>query len=343
MGDSIVREVEENEKSAYNLRVMHVVQSWEWGEFRRKTGLDLVRLGHFSGKKMLNAYQLTFHQVPVLAQTIGYFPKGPMPDAKMIEALATLGKSKNAAFIKIEPNVVIDEKTREEAHNKILSLDSRLILSKKPLFTKHNFVIDLTRTEAELMRAMHPKTRYNVGLAHRYGVQVYESTKEEDFEIYLKLYFETTKRQNYFGHTPTYHKLIWETLMPAGMARVLIAKYQGKPLAVWMLFNFANTLYYPYGGSSIENKEVMASNLLCWEAIRLGKKMGLKIFDMWGALAPDASQKDSWYGFHRFKAGYGPMQVEYIGTYDLILQQALYRSLNLADRFRWLYLKTMRR
>ena len=71
--------------------------------------------------------------------------------------------------------------------------------------------------------------------------------------------------------------------------------------------------------------------------------MGLKIFDMWGALAPDASQKDSWYGFHRFKAGYGPMHIEYIGTYDLILQQALYRSLNLADRFRWLYLKTMRR
>ena len=343
MAGVIVREVEENEKSAYNLNVLHVVQSWEWGEFRRKTGLDLVRLGYFSGKKMLDAYQLTFHPVPVLAQTIGYFPKGPMPNIKMIEALVTLGNSKNAAFIKIEPNVVVDEKTREEAHNKILSLDSRLILSKKPLFTKHNFVIDLTRTEAELMRAMHPKTRYNVGLAQRYGVQVYESTKKEDFEIYLKLYFETTRRQNYFGHTPSYHKLIWETLMPAGMARLLIAKYQGKPLAVWMLFNFANTLYYPYGGSSMENKEVMASNLLCWEAIRLGKKMGLKIFDMWGALAPDASQKDSWYGFHRFKAGYGPMHVEYIGTYDLILQQALYRSLNLADRFRWLYLKTMRR
>lgn len=342
MGQLVVREVEENEKKAYNLLASHVVQSWEWGEFRRKTGLDLVRLGHFSGKKMLGAYQLTFHPVPVVTQTIGYFPKGPMPDAKMVSALVTLGSSKNAAFIKIEPNVVVDEKTREEAHKKILSLDSRLILSKKPLFTKHNFVIDLTRTEAELLAAMHPKTRYNIGLAQRYGVQVYESTGAEDFEIYLKLYFETTKRQNYFGHTHSYHKLVWETLMPAGMARVLIAKYQGRPLAVWMLFNFGNTIYYPYGGSSMENKEVMASNLLCWEAIRWGKKMGLKLFDMWGALGPEVNERDPWYGFHRFKAGYGPLQVEYIGTYDLILKQTLYRSLNFADKLRWTYLKLKR-
>ena len=339
----IVREVEENEKDAYNSVVSHVVQSWEWGEFRKKVGLDLVRLGHFDGKKLLTAYQLTLHPVPIFNQTIGYFPKGPMPDTKMIEGLASVAANKNLAFIKMEPNVLVDENTRETAKEQVLRLDKRLFVSKKPLFTKYNFLIDLAKSEAELTQGMHPKTRYNIGLAQRYGVQVYDSTRPEDFEIYLKFYFETTKRQRYFGHTPAYHKLVWETLAPAKMARVMIAKYQGKPLVAWMLFNFRDTLYYPYGGSSVEHKEVMASNLIAWEAIRLGKKLNLEVFDMWGALAPDASQKDPWFGFHRFKAGYGPAHVEYIGTYDLILKQSIYKSLNFADKFRWTMLKLARR
>jgi len=329
----IVREVKDSEKDLYNQVVTHVIQSWQWGEFRKKMGLDLVRLGHFEGNKLISAYQLTFHPVPFFKYTVGYLPKGPMPDEKMVEALKTLGERKNAAFIKIEPNVLKIENGKLKMEN------LGLVPSKKSLFTKYNFLIDLTKTEDQLLAAMHPKTRYNINIAQKKGVTVYDSTSDEDFEIYLKLYFETTKRQKYFGHTSTYHKLVWQTLMQAKMARLLIAKYQGKPLVAWMLLNFGQTIYYPYGGSSKEHKEVMASNLIAWEAIRLGKKNGFKIFDMWGALAPDAKESDSWYGFHRFKAGYGPIHIEYVGTYDLILKPALYNTLNLADRLRWMFLR----
>lgn len=335
----IVREVKDGEKDSYNRLVTHIIQSWEWGEFRKGAGIDLVRLGHFEGNRLTCAYQLTFHTVPFFKNTIGYFPKGPMPTEKMIETLKEVGEQKNAAFIKIEPNVLSDK--QQTTIDKLKQLG--LVPSKKSLFTRYNFLIDLTKSEEELLALMHPKTRYNIGVAQRKNVQVYESTKDADFEIYLKLYFETTKRQKYFGHTHAYHALLWQTLMPAGMARLMIAKYDQKPVVAWMLFNFGQTLYYPYGGSSLEYKDVMASNLVAWEAIRLGKKMGMKVFDMWGALAPDARESDPWYGFHRFKAGYGPIHVEYIGTYDLILKPQLYNLLNVADRLRWVYLKMLHR
>ena len=343
----IVREVLEKEKANYNKLVNHIIQSWEWGEFRQKAGLDLARLGHYEGGKMVASYQLTFHSVPFLPYTIGYLPKGPMPDGTMIKALRDVGQKRNAAYIKIEPNVIQTTDNLQLTTDKIKKLG--LVESKKSLFTKYNFLIDLTKSEEQLLAAMHPKTRYNINVAKKHGVVVYDSSDEADFEIYSKLYFETTKRQHYFGHTASYHRLIWETLGPAKMARVMIAKYlpagrQVKvPLVAWMLLNFGNTLYYPYGGSSPEFKEVMASNLVCWEAMRLGKKMGLKIFDMWGALAPDAKESDPWYGFHRFKAGYGPQHVEYVGTYDLVLKPQLYQALNMADRIRWAFLKATRR
>ena len=333
----IIREVTEAEKNAYNKLVSHVIQSWEWGEFRKSAGLDLVRIGHYSGNRLVKAYQLTFHDVPIFKKKIGYLPKGPMPDRDMVRALADLGKRKNATYIKIEPL----QQASGQAHEKLLKLG--LVESKKSLFTKYNFVIDLSRTKETLMASFSQKTRYNIGVAQKKGVEVYESTKDADFEIYLKLYFDTTQRQKYFGHTPEYHKKVWETLKPAGMARVLIAKYQGEPLVAWMLFSFGDTLYYPYGGSSAEHREVMASNLVCFEAIALGKKMGLLNFDMWGALGPDAKSSDPWFGFHRFKAGYGPTLVEYVGTYDLVIKNVLYKTLNVADKLRWIFLRTMKR
>ena len=333
-----VRPLTEKDKTAYDKVVSHVIQSWEWGEFRQKMGLDLARFGHFEGKKLVLAYQLTFHPVPILGQTIGYLPKGPTPNKLMVESLLSIAKEKRAAFVKIEPN--------EEVHSSQFTVHSLeklgLVKSKKSLFTKYNFLIDLTKPEEQLLSAMHPKTRYNIKVAQKKGVEVYESTEDRDFEIYLKLYFETTKRQKYFGHTPHYHRLMWETLRKSDMARLLIARYQKKPLVAWMLLNFGDTLYYPYGGSSTEHKEIMASNLVAWEAIKLGKKLGFKIFDMWGALGPEPDVNDPWYGFHRFKAGYGGKLVEYVGTYDLVLNPTTYKILNTVDKLRWTLLRATR-
>ena len=42
------------------------------------------------------------------------------------------------------------------------------------------------------------------------------------------------------------------------------------------MFVYKNTLYYPYGASTNLYKETMASNLMMWEAIKFGKKLGLK-------------------------------------------------------------------
>lgn len=344
----IVREFEDSEKKLYNSQVNHIIQSWEWGEFRKSTGLELVRLGHFDGNKLIAAYQFTLHPVPILKQVIGYLPKGPLPDKETIKALVDFSKTRGVAYIKIEPNVILGweaDKVSEEVRRKSIASMRKLGLvpSGKSLFTKFNFLIDLSKSNEAIMAGFHQKTRYNIGVAQKKGVEVYETTKDEDFDIYLKLYFETTSRQKYFGHTREYHKKVWSALRDENMARLLIAKYQGKPLVAWMLFNFDDTLYYPYGGSSHEHRDVMASNLVAFEAIALGKKMGLKYFDMWGALGPDANDRDPWFGFHRFKAGYGPMHVEYIGTFDLILKPALYNALNIADRARWAFLKATKR
>lgn len=319
-----LRPITDNQKTQYNKLVTHVIQSWEWGEFRKKLGLPVLRYGIYRNNKLSTAFQLTLHRIPFTKKFVGYLPKGPYPDKDLVEALKKIGKENNCAFIKLEPNITI-----EQFNN--LTIHKSFIVSPKPLFTKYNFILDLTKSEDQLLKNMHPKTRYNIRLAQKHNVKVEERVDAEAFKIYLKLYFETTKRQGYHGHIENYHRKVWQTLRHADMARLLIAYYQ-LPLTAWMLLNFKDTLYYPYGGSSKNHPEVMANNLICWEAIKLGKKMGLKKFDMWGALGPNADTSDPWYGFHRFKQGYGGQLVEYIGTYDLVFDWPIYIIFTAIDK-----------
>ncbi len=312
-------------KAEYNNLVTHVIQSWEWGEFRQKLGTTVLRYGIFENNKLTTAFQLTLHPIPFTSQYVGYLPKGPIPNKQLATALRKIGEEYRCAFIKLEPHIPADAP--------LYSVYPSFLPSPKPLFTKYNFVLDISPTEEELLKNMHSKTRYNIRLAEKKGVTVKEYTNQKGFNEFLKLHFETTERQKFHSHNENYHQKAWETLLEAGVARVLIAYYKKKPLSAWMLYTFKDTLYYPYGGSSTEYKEVMANNLIAWEAIKLGQRLGMKQFDMWGALGPHADQNDPWQGFHRFKQGYGGKLVEYLGTYDLVFNDPLYWGFNLVDRF----------
>jgi len=307
----------------------HPLQSLGWGEFRKKTGVKVIRGDRF---------QLTIHKIPHTTWTIGYLPKSPLPTKEMIKELEKIGKVEKCIFIQIEPNV-----QKKEVSNFEFRI-SNLKPSFHPLFTRYTFILDLTKSEEELLKNMHPKTRYNIKVAQKHGVKVIEDNSNEAFEEYLKLTRETTKRQGFYAHTEQYHRLQWETLKVQSSydmltAYLLTARYRNKTLVCWILFIFKDTLYYPYGASSSQYRETMASNLMMWEAIKFGKKLGLKKFDMWGALGPNPDPKDPWYGFHRFKQGYGGELIELVGSYDLVINPFLYEIYKILDKLRWFLLR----
>ena len=314
---------------------LHPLQSAEWGLFREKTGVRVVRA---------DGLQLTIHPIPHTKYTIGYAPKGPNINKKMLDALFTIGKKENCIFIQLEPNI---EKKSSKKYN-----FKNLVSSSRPLLTKYTFILDLTKSEDGLLKNMHSKTRYNIKLAEKKGVKIVEDNSDNAFEEYLRLTKETTQRQKFYAHSEKYHRLMWETLRIQNSKfkiqnldknklteHLLKATYNGEVLVTWIVFVLGDTLYYPYGASSNEHREVMASNLMMWETIKFGKKLGLKRFDMWGALGANPDSKDPFYGFHKFKEGYGARHVEFIGSYDYVLKRKLYLAYNILNNIRWLILK----
>lgn len=83
----------------------------------------------------------------------------------------------------------------------------------------------------------------------------------------------------------------------------------------------------------------MAPTLLLWEIMRWAKREGYTAFDLWGALSPNADTNDPWYGFHRFKQGFSPKLVEYVGSFDVVIAPLFYRLYNGANALRWAMLR----
>ncbi len=334
----MTREATEKDREVFDEAARHPLQSWAWGEFRRQTGVGLSRLMEIEDEKVQEVFQITWHRIPKTNKYIGYCPKSAIPDMEALEEIKKTAEKKGAILVKFEPN----EKVNEENKLKIEALEKMFNLVKgKSLFTKFTFQLDISKSEEELLKNMHQKTRYNLRLAEKRGVEIVEDKTEEGFEDYWKLTEETTKRQRFFAHTKNYHHKMWQTMLGSGMGHLFKAIYEGKVLTTWMVFVLNGVIYYPYGASSNENREVMASNLMMWEVIKFGKKENCSLFDMWGSLGKDPDPKDPWFGFHKFKQGYGADLVEFIGTYDLVISRPLYWLYNVANQARWVALKLL--
>jgi len=190
--------------------------------------------------------------------------------------------------------------------------------------------MDLTKREEELLSAMKQKHRYNIKIAKKNNVEVKIDNSKESINTFVKLHEETVTRQEYNDRDSNYIKKVWEVLneiqvLDPGFEThipetfIATAYFEGKPLGSWFLIGFGDTLYYPYGGSSEEHKNVMANYLLVWEVIKFGQHKGYKKLDLMGVL-PDKSD-----GYSRFKVGFGGQEIEYADTIDLVIDPLIYK------------------
>src|SRR5256885_1586767 len=123
-----------DEKNAFDKVVNHPLQTYEWGEFREKTGVKVIRRGFYDQEKLVSAFQLTIHKIPKTPFTIGYLPKGEEPKQEVLEELKKIGKEEKCLFIQLEPNI--------KSHHSQLGKMTFYIwfkLDKKTLFFFPNF------------------------------------------------------------------------------------------------------------------------------------------------------------------------------------------------------------
>lgn len=322
----------------------HLLQTAPWGELKSNFGWQPVRIEHQQDNRRWGA-QVLFRQLP-LGFTFAYLPKGPLtygqdkeltqpgPGLSFWKELDLLCREKRAVFLKVEPD---DRGSAAERQD--WAIPDGFETSQHSIQPPRTVIVDLLGDEEEILGRMKQKTRYNIRLAVKKGVRVMAS---DDVMAFYNL-METTGERDQFGiHTLDYYQRAYELFNPSDQCKLLMADYEGEPIAGLMVFASGSRSWYLYGASASNHRERMPTYLLQWEAIKWARSKGCAQYDLYGV--PDYEEEDleanfqhrsdGLWGIYRFKRGFGGRVFRSRAAWDRVYIPFLYQLyLRWLDRY----------
>jgi lipid II:glycine glycyltransferase (peptidoglycan interpeptide bridge formation enzyme) len=308
-----------------------ILQSWEWGEVKRRSGWTPRRFFvEEDGGRIVGSAQVLGRRPVRGAPRLLYAPRGPVVEGFRSEALAALigevrARAGGAFLLKCDPPI------EDGSHEAAAMGGAGFRLERSAGFggvqPKAVMVLDLAPDPEKIFAGFRSKWRYNVRLAERKGVEVARAGRD-DLPAFYELLIETARRDHFFVRGRRYFEDLFDILEPAGMMAMFLARYEGTPIAGALCMGFGPRLTYVYGASSNEHRNVMPNHLMQWTMIRWAKEQGYGIYDFRG-VSPVRDGKpveEHLAGLNRFKDGFGARYVEYAGTFDLPLRPLVYRG-----------------
>jgi len=303
----------------------HFHQSWEWGELAPDLGGKAVRLAATNDGEMLGAAQVFVNRLHRLPKTQLYIPRGPAAReprmqvlGPLLDACRGLADDNDAAGIKIEPNAPDDARDWKSALESL-----GLSTTFPPSQPRSSWLLDISPDAEAILAGMKSKTRYNVRLAERKGVEVAEGTPA-DLDAFYRLYQETAIRDDFFIQPCDFYRRMFTLFSDSGRFCLLLARYKKELIAAVTLVVQGNTCWYVHGGSGNQHRNLMATYLLQWRAMLWAKTQQCALYDF--RAVPDVLQEDQdMYGVYRFKEGFGGYHYTTLPTYAMPYEQGLYR------------------
>jgi lipid II:glycine glycyltransferase (peptidoglycan interpeptide bridge formation enzyme) len=306
----------------------HLLQTGEWGELKSAFGWKPVRvIGENDG------VQILFRKLP-LGFTVGYIPKPVISNQSVSEQfwreIGEVCRINRAIFCKLEPDQWEDSPPVSELRNTQYAVRT----SPHNIQPPRTVIVDIRESDDVILARMKQKTRYNIRLAEKKEVSV---RAWDDIESFHKMMLVTGGRDGFGVHSLEYYQRAYDLFHPKGMCEILVAEYEGKPLAALFVARNGNRAYYLYGASTDEERNRMPTYLLQWEAMKWAKARGCEEYDLWGVPDEDEAaleanfetRRDGLWGVYRFKRGFGGQLKRAAQAMDRVYNPLLY----------WAYLK----
>lgn len=290
-----------------------ILQSYEWGVFQEKRGFEVERFEGSDGRAQAFCYPLPCDR------SYWYIPYYPLLDENgyhdFFQRLTE--RKKKCVFIRYEP-----------------LRSTRMGHLSEELTPATTLVLNLSHGLDELLSRMHQKTRYNIGISEKRGVEVdvarpQHSNYSRICEDAIRLFRATGERQAFRVQTHAYFTTLFSSFSHEAQEstqpwiRLYYAKYHDTLLGAILVMHFGDTATYLYGGSAATHREMMAPHALQWVAIQDALRNRCRYYDFWGA-APNDDPRHPWAGITRFKKGFGGDVMVHPGTFDIVARRADY-------------------
>lgn len=315
-----------------------MLQSWQWGGYVAQQGKEVLRLAIVDDQDVIILVAQIIVQPLKFGKCYFYIPRGPViknsgemilfpqlqqsqPALQLLfTELQTLSKKYRAVFLRFDPPWEDDDTSHTILKQRKLSYSGQV----QP---QQTLVIDLSVGEEQLLSQMKSKTRYNIKVAQKNGVEIDEGVQYVD--DFLSLTAKTASRNKISVHSQVHYRQLVDFLYTTGSGNLMVAKYQGEVIVANINMWHSDCFTYLHGASDYHHHNKMAPYLLQWEAMRLAMAKGYKKYDFWGV------DEKKWPGVTRFKQGFAPSQelTRYIGSWDRVYQHLWYTIYMIVRKF----------
>ena len=313
-------------------------QSLEWAKVKTSWENEVVLVKDNEGN-VLASLSILIRKIPIFGNLM-YSPRGPVCDIhnkevllELTEGIKQVAKKYKAFVIKIEPDIKSNDK---EFRQIITELKYKIKDDAKNFNEEINpryvFRLDIKgKSEEEVLQGFHQKTRYNLKLAVKKGVEIKEGSKE-DLKNFYNIMVETGERDKFLIRPLEYFEQMYDSLAPQHM-KLLMAYHEKTPIAGIILIMYGNKTWYLYGASSNKYRNIMPNYLLQWEGIKRAIQDKKDIYDFRG-VSGVVDENHPQYGLYRFKKGFGAEFTEFIGEIYIAFKPLVYGLYKIADKIR---------
>ena len=303
-------------------------QSYLWGKQKPMWQWDAIAVRGEDGA-IRGSLAVMTRKVPGIGRTLMYGCRGPVCDlddretfSQLLDGAKVLAKKYKSYVIKIDPDV---PSSNTAFSSMLQSFGFRAKEGGKnfeAIQPRYVFRLNVEgKTEEELLANFHQKWRYNIRLAERKGVTVRICGKEM-VPAFSDLMLTTGVRDGFVTRKPEYFAAMLDNL--GEHARLYMAfDPSDTPIAGTLAIHYGDKVWYLYGASSNEHRNLMPNYLLQWRMIQWAVKTNCRIYDFRG-VSGDVSEDNPLYGLFRFKQGFGGDFTEFVGEMDLVLSPVIY-------------------
>lgn len=323
------KEVKEYNKFLESNNLVSFTQSLNWSIVKNNWDRECVYLK--KDEKIYAGMLILIQKVKGTDVSFMYSPRGPVGDIYNIKTLNNLikevdkiAKKYNAYLLTFDPCIKNDEKLKKVLRINGYKTQKRNSDPKDMINPKFEAKLNLEgKKEEDLLKEFSQKTRYNIKLANRNNLKVRHSHNKKDLKIFYDLYKTTTKRDKIGTRPYEYFERMLEAYNKENL-RIYIVEYNNEPLSAAISTCYGNELYYVYGASSNNYRNLMPNYLMQMEMIKWGLKEKCKVYNFGGIV--NMNKND---GLYRFKTGFCRQKgiEEYIGKIEKIYKPYSYFKL----------------
>ena len=311
----------------------NIYQTWEYGCIRWGER-QLKHIYVKNNEEIIAATQVRYLKIPFLPIGIAYVSSGPMWNRKgyalnyeayesLLRGLINEFVKKRSMLVKIIPFEIDDTKNI----TKDIYLRNDYIRDKIYDVYK-TFLLDLRKTERELLYEQSKRWRKNLRKSEKKGFDIVSGNDNEIFLQFVSLYREMQAIKNFHEKYALEQFIDMQKDLPDEFKmKVIICYFDGEPVSGIVWSQIGKTSIILFSATTQKGRSIGSSYFMRWNLLKRLKAQNIEYLDQGGI---DEEKNKNVF---QFKKGFGGKEICHIGSFIYFKNRFSYYSLKIAEKY----------